>query len=448
MLWVRSTASALVASLLAKDVLAAAVHRLHHERLHNRAIYTVFDDVVETVYSTVYVTIDEYGTGSSANPTPQVYKDKPVVAVAVPTTSSTSSPADTTPQGYNVVDSVPASSSTSTSLPVVAVPTTLSTSTTPPPPAVIVPTTTSMPAAVVPPTTSTPVVVVPTTTSTPVVVAPTTTSTPAIVPATTSTKAVVSPVEYAVNTASSASTGKRGLAYNSATLCSGFVGSSLVSWAYNWGSTTSGLNTAFEYVPMLWGLGTDHTNGWAQAAESAIASGSTHLLSFNEPDNAGQSNLDCNTAASGYMTYMQPFAGKAKLGSPAVTNGGPPSGLTWLSSFLSLCTNCHIDFITCHWYDSATNFEYFKQYLQDAYKAGGGRPIWLTEFGASGTLDEQVTFLQVVMPWMDAQPWIERYAYYMVDQGSLISSGGNSLSSLGSTFMTYTSNTISPQIAN
>lgn len=31
-----------------------------------------------------------------------------------------------------------------------------------------------------------------------------------------------------------------------------------------------------------------------------------------------------------WREHMQPFAGNAKLVSPAVTNGGPPMGITWL----------------------------------------------------------------------------------------------------------------------
>lgn len=48
---------------------------------------------------------------------------------------------------------------------------------------------------------------------------------------------------------------------------------------------------------------------------------------------------------------MEPFHGKAKLVSPAVTNGG---GVQWLQQFFGNCTGCHIDAIALHWYDTAT----------------------------------------------------------------------------------------------
>lgn len=51
---------------------------------------------------------------------------------------------------------------------------------------------------------------------------------------------------------------------------------------------------------------------------------------------------------------MEPFAGKAKLISPAITNGGAPMGVAWMKDFLQACSGCHIDGIAMHWYDSAT----------------------------------------------------------------------------------------------
>lgn len=69
-------------------------------------------------------------------------------------------------------------------------------------------------------------------------------------------------------------------------------------------------------------------------------------MSFNEPDESSQSNLSPADAATAYMTYMQPFASKAKLGSPAVSNGGGTMGLSWLSSFMTACSGCQIDFVS------------------------------------------------------------------------------------------------------
>jgi len=86
--------------------------------------------------------------------------------------------------------------------------------------------------------------------------------------------------------------------------------------------------------------------------------------------------MSAKDAADAYRRFMNPFAGKAYLEAPAVTNS--PPGMKWLKEFLSLCTGCHIDFVPIHWYDSATNIEYFKNYLTDAHDIAG-HDLWTTE---------------------------------------------------------------------
>lgn len=225
--------------------------------------------------------------------------------------------------------------------------------------------------------------------------------------------------------------GKRGIAYNDSQKLGAFSASSKVSWAYNWGSSTTSIPQQYEYVPMLWGLGR-FTDGWSNAADKAIASGSKHILAFNEPDLAEQSSLGVFQAADGYRRYIQPYAGKAKLGSPAVTNGGAPMGLTYLAAFLTACADCTIDFIAIHWYNGG-NAQDFKDYVTRAHILGGGRPVWITEFEASGSPSQQQTFLNDVLPWLDSQNFVERYAYFMASDGNLISSG-TSLSTVGQAF--------------
>lgn len=210
---------------------------------------------------------------------------------------------------------------------------------------------------------------------------------------------------------------KRGLAYNNANLLTTFIGGLFgkVSWAYNWGSTSASIPSGIEYVPMLWGIQDQHTHNWNEAANKAIASGSTHLLAFNEPDHWEQASTDPGTCAQAYLTHMQPFAGRAKLGAPAVTNGGGDMGLNYLSKFMAACSSCTIDFVPVHWYDAAANIEYFKKHIEAARDVAGGRPLWITEFGAHGSDAEQAAFLAQALPWLEAQPYVEKYAYFFVD---------------------------------
>jgi Glycosyl hydrolase catalytic core len=247
-------------------------------------------------------------------------------------------------------------------------------------------------------------------------------------PAAVSTSSVPAPVEYSVS-----SGGKRGLAYNSAAMTNAFAGSSM-SWAYNWADNPDGtLPSGIEFVPMLWGE--KKFGDWDAAAKKAIASGSKHMMSFNEPDLASQSNMDSATAAAAHIKYMNPYAGQAKIGSPAITNGGPSGGtdgmgLGWLQNFFDKCNgNCKVDFLSFHWYDSAQNVAYFKNYVQDVItmaKKNGVNKVWLTEFAADGSDEQVAKFLSEVLPWMDGNDAVERYAYFMCSDGKLVSGSGMS----------------------
>lgn len=58
-----------------------------------------------------------------------------------------------------------------------------------------------------------------------------------------------------------------------------------------------------------------------------------------------------------------------------------------------------------------SNTAYFTSYLTDAH-AKLQKPIWLTEFMRTGTPDEQKTFLEFAVPWLEKQDFIERYAAF------------------------------------
>lgn len=248
-------------------------------------------------------------------------------------------------------------------------------------------------------------------------------------------------------------TGKRGLCYNNAAYTLPFSLSgqnSQVSWAYNWGQseTSSSFNSALEFVPMLWSNASDLTSTWAANAQKAINSGSTALLGFNEPDLciSGSACMDVASSVKAWKSYMQPFAGKALLGSPAVTNGGSPMGLTWLENFIGNCTGCTIDFINIHWYSNKwAGANYLEQQVKAARAIAGGRPIWITEFAldySDGTwTDADVqNFLEEAMPWLDEQDDVHRYAYFMdtTGTGRLMNSAGTGMSDTGAVYNNYT----------
>jgi len=401
-----SSVAILASSLLAREIVAAP-HLHRHKR----------DVVTDVVLVTEEIVVTAEGDGSYETGLPfEVGKttihgtpvDIPATPVPTPKVKASSIEPPTT----STVSTLSTVASTTSALP-------LSSSKSPSTPgAIFVQKPSESEAALKPKTTAEP----PTSTTHPTVVIPAATL-PTVVPAPEQTPAPASN-----------SGGKRGLAYNDASLLSGFASSPQVSWVYNWASSTSTVPSNLEYVPVLWGMGSQFTSVW-----NAYAAGASHLMSFNEPDYYGQADLSVSAAVAGYMQYMQPFAGEKQIGAPAVTNGGGSMGLTYLGNFISGLKQAGgiWHFCCVHWYDSASNIDYFKSFLQDASTTCEGKPIWLTEFGASGSTDQQTTFLETVLPWLDSQPFIARYAYFMVAPDNLISSG-TTVSPLGKTYADFT----------
>jgi len=311
---------------------------------------------------------------------------------------------------------------------------------------------TSTVVAAAPATTSVAPVVIPTTLATQVkateVVKAASVDSPAAAPATTEAAAPVAPTTAeaaepatttaAASTASAApastSGKKRGLAYNDPSLLSGFVGdNSKVSWAYSW-SQVNDLTDDLEFIPMLWGPGDNHVNTWQANAKTAIAAGSSALLSFNEPDNAGQSNLDPATAASAHIQYMNPFQGQARISTPSITNSGTAGqGIDWLKQFVSACAgNCALDFVAVHWYSN--NGDDFLSHLEAVYEEFN-LPVWVTEFAPVGNEVDYNDFLSNAVNELDNNSkysFVERYSYFMVADDSLCT--GGQPNTLGNTF--------------
>ncbi|KAM0484483.1 hypothetical protein ACHAPX_001909 [Trichoderma viride] len=228
---------------------------------------------------------------------------------------------------------------------------------------------------------------------------------------------------------------KRGLAANDDVPIAQFSGSwngfgSQVNWQYNWDSTTSQKQGWAEFIPMLWGTQSYHTNQWSSNAWYWLNNGgSGHLLAFNEPEQSGQANLSPGDAAAAWRQYMEPFHGHAQLGAPSVSN----DGYNWLSQFLQACSGCNIDFIPIHWYNDHTQEGDLENWVNSICALGNGRQVWLTEFQAYGTIDEQSTFLRSAIPFLDNNPCVYRYAYFGTADNSkvLLQNGGPSLSPLG-----------------
>ncbi|GAA5868012.1 hypothetical protein JCM8547_000781 [Rhodosporidiobolus lusitaniae] len=203
---------------------------------------------------------------------------------------------------------------------------------------------------------------------------------------------------------------KKGLGSNSADLSKAFD----LVWWYGWSIQPNGtLSDSVDWSPMCWSDASGED--FAEAAPKWVEKGSKYLLGFNEPDYPyPQADMTIDESVSAWKKYMSPLADSgAYLVSPAVTNGGDPMGLTYLQGFFDACPTCYKETaaINLHWYDSATNVAYFKNYLTNA-ASQFNRSVILSEFRGSGTLAEQTTFLETVLPWMEDQPFILRYAAF------------------------------------
>lgn len=71
-------------------------------------------------------------------------------------------------------------------------------------------------------------------------------------------------------------------------------------------------------------------------SKAMLAKGSTHLLSFNEPDIASQANMAPKQAAAAHPKYMNPYGDQARIGGPVVSNSGEAGqSADWLETFMA-----------------------------------------------------------------------------------------------------------------
>ncbi|PNS21108.1 Phospholipase D1 [Sphaceloma murrayae] len=262
-----------------------------------------------------------------------------------------------------------------------------------------------------------PVTTVPTTSDP----APAPTSVTSTTPASTSsTSSATAPA-----TPTGGNTKKKGLSFTNPSQLTPWTGKN-VGWSYNWWTTRGDVPAEMEYFPMMWCPTKLSVKAWTDAAEKAISEGSTRVLGFNEPDQKGQCDILPEDAAKGHIAYMNPLSGKAKIGSPAVTNGGGSSmGLGYQESFLGACDGaCKIDFLNMHWYGDKQNAVYNFQLQVNKTLALGQKygigEVWVTEFGLNdGTDAEKADFVTKVAGWMDGMAAVGGYAYFMTSDGIL-----------------------------
>lgn len=197
------------------------------------------------------------------------------------------------------------------------------------------------------------------------------------------------------------------------------------AWYYGWSLTRSSFVNQ-QFVPMTWGKGScTEENVQYLTARRDI----DHLLSFNEPDNAGQSNIpNIDTAVVRYKIMQKTGL---RLGSPVVEQDEALGTGKWLSNFMikAQSLQLRIDFIAVHWYDwgnqtnnAATDsltaervFNRFVSYMGKIRQAYPNHPVWVTEYNANINRTSQTIhryFMKLSVDWMNATPYVERYSYF------------------------------------
>ena len=221
-------------------------------------------------------------------------------------------------------------------------------------------------------------------------------------------------------------------------------------WHYTWGINKQSFPNQ-QFVPMTWGKGTcTDTDARTLIERSDV----DHLLSFNEPDHASQSNVPVDTA-------VQRFKIMQKTGlryvSPVVTQDEAFGTGKWLTEFMTKAQaqKLRVNAIAVHWYDwgnqtnnAATDsltaervFSRFVTYIERVRAAYPGYPIWVTEYNANINRSSETIhryFMKLSTDWMNTISYIERYSYFFPPTVPGVNSN-NTLTNVGAYWKSLTS---------
>ncbi|RYF24577.1 MAG: T9SS type A sorting domain-containing protein [Flavobacteriales bacterium] len=184
------------------------------------------------------------------------------------------------------------------------------------------------------------------------------------------------------------------------------------TWYYDW-NIGGGSSSDYKYEAIR------QNAGWPSWESINTKSDVTHLLGFNEPDQADQSNMTVEEAIRQWPDMMK---SGLRIGSPA------PAAHTrdWLPNFMKKADslNYRVDFIAIHAYwggKSPASWYSDLKAIYDKYK----RPIWITEWnnGANWTTEpwpadqtaqfqKQYEDIKGILNVLDTASFVERYAIY------------------------------------
>ena len=196
--------------------------------------------------------------------------------------------------------------------------------------------------------------------------------------------------------------------------------SSNIHWLGNYYSASPPLDSHVEFVPQMYGL--QSTNDWNKNADTAVQNGHKHFLSFGEPGTPNAKLYQTSDGAANFFNqYMQPYAANDGVSIGAPGQLGAPQDWKWDEEFLCKCQGlkCSISFIACHWFDKAApkdnSVNAFKKTVLNYISVAQGKPVWVDNIWASGSIEEQKEFMAEVVPWLESNPSIQRYGWVPQD---------------------------------
>ena len=197
-----------------------------------------------------------------------------------------------------------------------------------------------------------------------------------------------------------------------------------ISWTYNWTEQPQDEIIAnwfdvhgVDFCPMTWN---GNYNANRLRAYVAAHPSAKYLLAFNEPNLADQARMTPQQAAQKWPALKQLARELGLLLVSPAMNYGTLSGygdpVKWLDEFFA-CEGVSVEDVSAiaiHCYMASPGG--LQAFAERFYKYG--KPIWVTEFCAwedyaIHSAEDQMNYMCQVLHYMEADPHIERYAWFI-----------------------------------
>ena len=243
---------------------------------------------------------------------------------------------------------------------------------------------------------------------------------------------------------------KRGLQSDGAMGCGEYEPHNGSSWVYSWtlvppwqrALCSTPPTRALEFVPMIWGEGELQSSRLTRADSVAALTAAKYVMTFNEPELAGQSNI-APTRAAELWPQIEGIAAQYSLEivAPCVKDGTGGDDGGWYDQWLAACDTqhgrpCNFNYTCAHFYlypepctlawGCARSLTHFIDLFASKYK----RPMWVTETACSPwaaatgglTCDASVhlELMEQIVPTYEASANVFRYSWYQLyEDGNL-----------------------------